>query len=219
MEAGISSSQPLVVAGKAAALLLDPRQVRYLEPFLGCEATISEAARQLGEPVNAVHYRVRKMLRLGLLEVKREQRRAGSPTRWYGSTSERFFAPFRDSPGATLADALTATEAEWQQRLMRGLAGAMQQAAPGAEWGVEFSRRDDGQTRKRLSRHPRSTNTGHVTATLNWWNWWEEIDLSHEEAENLTQDLRDLLARYREISTSVHGARRLVRIAIAPDSG
>jgi len=213
MKSGDSSRQPLVVTGRAAALLLDPAQARYLEPFLGREATVTEAAGRLGETINAVHYRVRKMLKLGLIEVKREQQRAGRPVRWYGSTAERFFARFRDSPGVTLADALTANEARWQQRLMQGMAGAMEREARGAEWGVEFFRGDNGVARW-FSRHP--------GGTINWWSipgmwgWWEEMKLSRGEADNLIRELRDVLARYREGSTSGRGSRHLVRIAIAP---
>jgi len=218
MEAGDLSRQPIVVTGKAAALLLDPTQVRYLEPFLGREATATEVARQLGEPVNIVHYRVMKMLKLGLLEMKREQRRAGRPTKWYGSRAERFFAPFSDSPGATLADALTADEAEWQQRLTRGLARVMERAAPGAEWGVEFFSGPEGRLAKRLSRHPGgTTNWWRIPGTLNWWE--TDIYLSREEADNLAQGLNEVLAQYRKGSTKERGARYIVRIAIAPDRG
>lgn len=52
---------------RAARLLLDPQARRCLEPFLGRTLGVAEAARGSGVPPDVMAYRVRVLVRLGLL--------------------------------------------------------------------------------------------------------------------------------------------------------
>ncbi|MBA2664529.1 MAG: helix-turn-helix transcriptional regulator, partial [Chloroflexi bacterium] len=88
----------IITDRRAAALLVDPDERRYFEPFLGRERTVTEAARELGVPPNGMRYRVRRMAKLGLLRIVREQPRAGRPMRVYRSVADRLFVPYVASP-------------------------------------------------------------------------------------------------------------------------
>lgn len=96
-----------------ARLLSDPESSRYFYPFWGRANTIAGAARELGRPINAVHYRVERFHAAGLLEVTRVEPRHGRPVKHYRSHSDAFFipaglGPHPDEEERFLAD-LTAT--------------------------------------------------------------------------------------------------------------
>ena len=63
-----NSSHLKIVDPKAADLLTDWRQRRFLEPFVPGPTSMSEAAAVLGVKLNARHYRVGQLLELGLIE-------------------------------------------------------------------------------------------------------------------------------------------------------
>lgn len=75
-------------------LLEDPDLSNFFMPFLAREETVAGAARTLGCKVNAMHYRVRTLLDVGLLEIVRETKRAGLPVKVYRSVADAFFIPF-----------------------------------------------------------------------------------------------------------------------------
>ena len=87
---------------KAAELLTDWRQRRFLEPFVQRPTSMSEAAGELGVKLNAMHYRVKQLLDLGLLEVKGKAKRKGRAVKLYGPTAEQFFVPFASTPHETV---------------------------------------------------------------------------------------------------------------------
>jgi len=93
-----------VVNVKAAELLTDWRQRRFLEAFVPGPRSMSEAAERLGVKLNALHYRVKQLLDLGLLEVKGSVGRKGRAVKLYGPTAEAFLVPFAATPHATMVD-------------------------------------------------------------------------------------------------------------------
>lgn len=89
-----------------ARLLSDPRSVRFFEPFLGRERTVSQAADEVGVSLDTMLYRVRRLLAAGLLRVVREESRPGRAIKVYRSTSDAYFVPFHSTPYADLAERL-----------------------------------------------------------------------------------------------------------------
>lgn len=77
-----------------ARLLSDDAATRFLEPFLGRERSASQAARELGVPLDTLLYRVKRFLDAGLLEVVREEPRAGRPIKIYRTVADGFYVPF-----------------------------------------------------------------------------------------------------------------------------
>ena len=84
-------------------MVTDPQQVQALGdpvarsfflPFLGRENRIAEAAAEVGCSVNAMLYRVRRLVDIGLLELVREEPRAGRPVKVYRSVHPAYFVPF-----------------------------------------------------------------------------------------------------------------------------
>jgi hypothetical protein len=77
-----------------ARLLSDPATTRYLEPFLGRERSASEAAAELGVRIDTLLYRIGKFLAAGLLEIVREEPRAGRAIKVYRTVADAFYVPF-----------------------------------------------------------------------------------------------------------------------------
>ena len=109
----------------AGRLLSDPASIEFLVPFLAREASISGAARELGRPLEAVRYRVRRFVRAGLLEVIREVPRAGRPIRIYRTVADGFVVPFEATPYADLEERMRASLAAGDEVVARAAARAM----------------------------------------------------------------------------------------------
>src|SRR4051794_15550694 len=76
-----------------AAIIADATRSRFLQPFPAREATVSDAAAQLGCTPNSTLYRVRRMTDAGLLRVVRVVRRAGRPMKVYRSVHDGYLVP------------------------------------------------------------------------------------------------------------------------------
>lgn len=106
-----------------ARLLSDADSLAFLTPFLGREASMSQAARELGRPLDTVRYRVRRFCEAGLLQVTREERRPGRPIRYYRTVADGFVVPFELTPYAEIEerarDALRASDEVYVRALAR----------------------------------------------------------------------------------------------------
>lgn len=95
-----SSSMPksglfMVRNDTQAKLLENPVSVNTMLPFWQSESSIAEAARELGQSINSVHYRVGRLLDAGLLVVSRTLPRAGRPIKFYRTAAGSFLIPDR----------------------------------------------------------------------------------------------------------------------------
>jgi hypothetical protein len=72
--------------------------------FLGRTRSVREAADALGRDLDAVLYRVRRLVAAGLLEVAAIQPRAGRPIRRYRAVHDDWFVPFEALPYADLEE-------------------------------------------------------------------------------------------------------------------
>lgn len=76
-----------------AAILTDPNRVRFLRPFVGRDATVSQVAAELEISPNALLYRVRRMVDAGLLRVVETRPRAGRAIKVYRSSHDGYRVP------------------------------------------------------------------------------------------------------------------------------
>jgi hypothetical protein len=91
---------------KVADWLTSPEAPHLLRPFLGRSASVSEAAGMLRLSVKDMHYRTRRMVSLGILEVVEEVARAGRPVKRYATNCDEFFVPFALTQATTVAERL-----------------------------------------------------------------------------------------------------------------
>jgi hypothetical protein len=100
-----SGSSPRRVDDPAAArLLMDATTREVFGCFLGRTRSVREAADVLARDLDAVLYRVRRLVATGLLEVVAVQPRAGRPIRRYRAVHDAWFVPFEALPYADLEE-------------------------------------------------------------------------------------------------------------------
>ncbi|WP_146009446.1 hypothetical protein [Deinococcus planocerae] len=186
----------MVLDPRAARTLLDPQARRCLEPFLGRTLGVAEAARQSGVPADALAYRVRVLVGLGLLGEVGSRARAGRPVRLYAAPA-RLSAPFAALPAEDLEAFFTALDAAPRALALRGLAGAASRG-PVTGWHLHLYR--DGQGTARLDFAPPSSGDAEgvllgpeaPAVALNWL----PLALTPDEAKALQAELHALLGRY-----------------------
>ena len=102
--AGIDPGTLHRIADPAQAVIVgDPLRSRFLQPFLGRETTVTEAATELGCTPNTMLYRVRRMIDAGLLRVVAIRSRAGRSIKVYRSSHDGYFVPTEAMPYDDLA--------------------------------------------------------------------------------------------------------------------
>ncbi|CAN5866203.1 hypothetical protein BH24DEI2_BH24DEI2_26610 [soil metagenome] len=207
-----SSSTKIIVASESADLLVNLYTLRQLAPFLGRDCTVTRAAQETGTKPNTVLSRVRRFVKLGLLQVVREEQRKGRAVKVYRSTADVFFVPFETTSAETLETMLQERDAYWETLLRRGVGRA--RAEDVGTWGTRVYR----DAADRLQVQTAVTPTRNYTlldpdrpAVLSAWR--DSVYLDFSDAKALQREMFDLLKRYHQKA----GAQRyIVRLGMAP---
>jgi hypothetical protein len=140
----LGSSNVLMVTQVAAAeTLTNPELQRFLAPFMARDCTVGQAALELGLSANSLLYQVRRLEKLGLLQVVRHEPRAGRAMKIYRSVADAFFVPFRVTKAETIEALLTGMDSDWQRLYLKNLALAL--GGVGSEVGVRIWRGETGE--------------------------------------------------------------------------
>lgn len=178
---------------RVAAVFQSPRQRRILLALIPEPRALSQLVRLTDTPLNLLHHHVAKFIRMGLVSLVREERRAGAPIKFYRAAASSFFVPgelMAQPSGAGMA-------AELRRLLDRSFAASVT--------GVVFSHDDQG-PRMRPVRDPAFRSRA---AEL-----WLDLRLSDADAAELTDALKDVLHRF-EPRSRPDQPRFLVHAAIA----
>lgn len=196
----------------AVEALLDPYSLRQLEPFLGRERSVSEAAELTGDKPNTVLSRARRFVRLGLLEVAREVPRRGRAVKLYRTVADTFFVPFDATAAETLEAALAERDAWWEELLRRNVVRARQEAV--GAWGTRIYRDERGRLQVQAAVTPdRNTTTLDPDGPAVLSAWRDAVYLDFADAKALQREMFALLQRYHQ----KRGAQRyIVRLGMAP---
>ncbi|HYN46940.1 MAG TPA: hypothetical protein VES64_09640, partial [Allosphingosinicella sp.] len=176
MEDTVLTRPMRIEAPDQVAIFLDSKRRRILVSFMGRERSLSEAAAALAIPLNLLAYHVGRLLRLGLLQIVREQKRAGRPIRYYRAAADSFLIPAA-AMGRRVGDGLTA---ELRTAIERAdtLSGASDMLVVLDEAGKPRLERRGG------------------TVDADACEYWRVLILDRDQARLLTRDLRALLRRY-----------------------
>ena len=204
-----------------ARLLSDATSRRYFLPFLARTRSVSEAAREAGCALDAMHYRVKRFLGAGLLSVVGERRRAGRPIKLYRSVGEAFVIPFGLTPYAEIEDRIRADVMSEEDLVIAALARAL---------------RDSGLEGRRLYRSAEGeamyVTAGEREDPLDWlavvrsWpdhrrvteRFGNEFELTDGEARDLLLALHEVHERFRALDRTDGRPRRTyhVQFAVVP---
>lgn len=183
-----------------ARLLSDPKGSDFIHPFIGRESSVSAAAQALGCSVQTMHYRVKQLVAAGLLELVREEKRAGRAVKHYRSVSEAFFIPDDLTKHADLEERLLTDFQPTMKVIAKGLAEGIRregrtgqcmfQDAPGRVSSYGCVERPDKAIELNLDYPFRQPNTDRRGS----------IYLTDDEARTLGQELGSLFEQYSQRS-------------------
>ena len=165
-----------IQSAPAAAALEHPTSRRILLELVAQERSLQELARATGLTLSLLHHHVGRLLALGLIEITREERRAGRPVKRYRAVARAFFVPA--SLGTHGAAAALARELR---------AGLDRERARRDDAGAAYFVDDAGAPRMRRVR-----GRGGQGA----FEAWVTLSLTPADAENLGDEIRALFARY-----------------------
>ncbi len=208
-----SGSAPERVDDPAAAkLLTDPTYRSVLGAFLGRERSASEAALELRLGLDATLYRIRRLHRVGLLELVGERARAGRAVKRYRARHQAWFVPFEALPYADLEETFLELHVAHARRLARAAARALVRA-PWAGYRIErdaegrlsmYGVRGDG------SGFGRAGGDAGVTDAM------LDLRLAPEDARRLNAEIAALIERYAALHQRVGPVNRLLLVASVP---
>ena len=201
-----------ITESEAAALLTDPQGQRFLAPFLAKESSVAEAAKQLGIPTNSLLYRVNQMARLGLIQVVREEARAGRPIKIYRSSADAFFVPFALTPAESLEALLTPTGSHWDRLFVRNATQMLSRAYP--EIGIQIWRGETDELYAKPASEPGrwlDFSSPEVPPMLAFWS--AGLWLNEEQARSLQLEMVQLYQRYAQFKGK---QRYITHLAMAP---
>ncbi len=175
-----------------AQAFASPRQRKIVQLLMAGEKSLSELASEAEMQLSLVHYHVTHCLRLGLIEIVREQRRAGRAVRFYRAAAKSFFVPAElivEMPG-------TAMNLKLRELLDLDLARSLE--------GITF--RHDGQ-------RPRGDLVADPNLQRGTVELWLDIGLTSTDAADLAKELQAVADRFRARADDT-APRHLVHMAI-----
>lgn len=202
----------VVTEAAVAAALMNPRTLRQLEPFLDRERTVLDAARETGVKANTMLARVKRFTILGLLNVVREEPRAGRALKVYRSSAASFFVPYEITPSETLEVAMRERERYWETLLRKNVVQVRSEDV--GSWGTRIYRDTRGRLQIQAAVTPEQNYTllaPERPAALSAWR--DAVYLDFDDAKALQREMFELLKKYQQKA----GAQRyILHLGLAP---
>jgi DNA-binding transcriptional ArsR family regulator len=205
-----------VTSPGAAAVLTNTREWNLLIILINQEASLSELAHEMRLSLPALSYRLKKLLKLGLVKVARTEKRKGSPIKYYRATATHFYVPFEATTFQSLTDLLAFTMAPFERRISREMARLLLEAAKG--WGLNFFASPQGGFNITFSPVPERADTFlKQSLQLSFPAVHDKVlmlNLDFDTAKALQRDLQEVYERYHQ---QLRGQQSyLLRIALVP---
>jgi hypothetical protein len=212
MEQSDSPSPHVVTDQTQARFLTDPVKKRFFIPFLARERRVAEAADEVGCSMNQMLYQVRTLVNAELLQVAREEPRAGRAVRVYRSVHDAYFVPFAATPYDTLEQRITVQG----DPIWTGLVAAYANALRRSQRHGHLLRRT-GETVQTTDQLPNTTPSGQAL-------FWSDstILLRDADARRLGEQIRqwyDDAQRCSHETRDSRGLRRYLCLAALLPSG
>lgn len=194
-----------VTAPDAIELLADVRGLRMLTPFLRQTHTLTSAARALGRPASSLAHWVPRFVEAGLLERRGAQQRAGAAMPRYRAPARKLVIPFELIPFDTRVRLLDDARLRILRRFMDGMDEAL---AASRSFGLSFAAYGDEGSVVDLEESTAER------ARRSFTDGWRTIELTEDDALELSRELEALVARY-----AARGGPRtyLLHAGVAPD--
>jgi DNA-binding Lrp family transcriptional regulator len=191
---------------EVARVLTDIPLVRLLEPFFKKETTLSDAAKELNVKLTTLLYHVNKFVRLGVLEVTKEEARKGKAIKYYQASAASFFVPFHITPSLSLKHLLEHITQPSYDIFNREVAKVFENLS--SDWGIEIcSSKHDAKSvtvsiKRKDKLEQQDTSTSFDPDEPAFFGSLGDFHLDFTTAKEFERELRELLERYRKKQTS-----------------
>lgn len=184
---------------KAEAAAFDhPLRSRLLMACARAERSLTQLARELGQPLPKLHYHLNRLVDSGLLRESRAEARPGRPIRYYRAAAEAFLI--------SLADMAEPAAEGWARELRQSLA----QQANRRDLSLLYHLDEAGRMRVRLMD---PTGAGRSSQAF---DYWKVLKLTADQRKALATDIQAVMARYEPAAGDGPGELFLVHAAFAP---
>ena len=197
---------------EAARALTEGTGWRYLEPFVGQEVSVSKAAKALHVSPNALLYHVKRFLRLGLLTVIREEKRAGKPIKYYRTKADTLFVPFTLTSAETIEALFLSLEHEWQAKFLHCAAEVMKGSE--ANLGVRIWRLPTGEFISKPTLAPPAPFDADLFKRWPVLVLWS--DALYLDADDVTALQGELIKVFERFSERKGKQKHLLRLGLVP---
>lgn len=187
------------VTSRAQTTALDhPLRSRLLMACVLRDKSLTELARELGQPLGKLHYHVRRLMACGLLIVGRTEQRPGRPIRYYRAIAQSFLI--------SMADVAEPMGDKWTRELRQSLTRQFNRR----NLSVMYELDEAGRYRVRL------VDPDGSGQNVRSFDFWKTLRLTHQQRRSLAAELRALLSRYDAAAEGSKGELFIVHAAFAP---
>lgn len=162
------------------------------------DKSLTELARELGQPLGKLHYHVRRLMACGLLIVGRTEQRPGRPIRYYRAIAQSFLI--------SMADVAEPMGDKWTRELRQSLTRQFNRR----NLSVMYELDEAGRYRVRL------VDPDGSGQNVRSFDFWKTLRLTHQQRRSLAAELRALLSRYDAAAEGSKGELFIVHAAFAP---
>lgn len=192
---------------KVAEFLSDRSRSRHLDPFLGKQSTVADAAAELGISAQRMHYWTRQLLQLGLIGRVGMAVRGRHHSAVYQSVADSFTMPLELLPTSDVETLLLHFDPIWQ-RFLSAVAATGRKYSSG--WNARYSRVGD-----RAAFHIVPSSDPQPDMPLS--NSWARLQLSRADALQLKSELEALLNSYLARPAAEHQRTYISHVALVED--
>ncbi|MBX3140345.1 MAG: hypothetical protein KF875_06325 [Trueperaceae bacterium] len=193
-----------IVDPQVAAFIGDRKRGRHLDPFLANDSSVAEAATALGIGPQRMHYWVRRMEGLGLVEKVGTELRGRNHTAVYRSSADAYSLPLELLPTGDMETLELHFQPVWR-RFLRSLVAAGRKYADG--WVISY-RRTSGLPAFHIEPATAPVTDAPIA------NAWVRLELTHGAAMELKRELESLVGRYRAQPTDPNAKPFLAHVGL-----
>jgi hypothetical protein len=176
---------------EAALFFVQPRHVRHVFPFMRREVSLSQAAAECKLSKSHMSYWLNKMLRLGIIECIRSEKRGRHTVPIYRATAHTFTVPMQQVPVSSDEEILTLNSRDFNEIERRSIVGS---SSNNQGWNLCFSFVERFPQLRMVPADGSTPQTKHL-------NKWGCLALSQTQAQALRLEMEALLDRYRKAET------------------
>lgn len=191
----------------AVDLLMNLNATRLLAPFMRGEQTLGSAAAVLDMPASSLAYWVNRFVRAGLVEITRQQPRAGKAAPVYRAVAAEFQVPLEAMPAGAREEFLHGGRKKVFTRFIESAEKAVRGHLHGS---LRLTADSDGGVAVNLE--PDDDLAISVT------EWWGAIKLTDDEAAELRRTLEGLVETLGRDRTAAGRKPYVMLFGLAPQA-